>query len=114
MPFFADAAKTACPGCHRPFPDYILRTKTGHSVRIPSASVSVGRRELGGSPHVSVHHATLRKFGPDLWIESVGQNGTKRWNGSAWTRLPDRKRVLLQDGDWIRLGDLETIVQVAA
>ena len=114
MPFLVDAAKSSCPGCHRPFPAFILRTESGLSIRVDSASVSVGRNELGGSPHVSLQHAMLRKTGPDLWIESLGRNGTKRWDGSAWTRLPDRTRVLLQEGDWLRLGDVAARVMLAA
>ena len=114
MPFFVDPAKTRCPGCQRPFPNYVLRTKAGHIVPVRSAAVSVGRNELGGSPHISLRHATLRKIGPDLWIETVGRNGTKRWNGSDWTRLPKQSNVLLQDGDWLKFGDVAVLVQMAA
>jgi pSer/pThr/pTyr-binding forkhead associated (FHA) protein len=55
----------------------------------------------------SGRHAIFRRIGPETWIESQGSNGTYRWTGSGWARLPDRKRLLVQSGDRLRLGDVD-------
>ncbi len=113
MPFIAEVGRTCCPGCGQSFPDYVLRTIAGISVRVKSGSMVVGRKDLGGSEHVSENHATLRKIGPDFWIESTGRNGTARWNGATWTPLPDHSPVLLQDGDILKFGTVRATVSLA-
>jgi hypothetical protein len=56
---------------------------------------------------VSVLHAVFRRIGPETWIESLGGNGTCRWTGTAWVRLPEKRPVLVQQGDWLLLGDVQ-------
>ena len=108
-PCVADASKTVCPydNCREPFPHLTLKVE-GKRQAIPliDGATVVGRDRLGGSPKVSVRHAVFRRIGPETWIESTGSNGTYRWNGTKWIRLPDRKALLVQAGDRLRLADV--------
>lgn len=106
--FVIDVSKAACPLCGTFFQHLTLGINGG-GVGFPltSASTVVGRNELGGSQKVSRRHAVFRRVGPETWVESTGSNGTCRWNGTQWKRLPDRKWILLQPGDRLRLGDVE-------
>lgn len=107
-PCVIDVSKVACPLCGTAFPHLTLRVNgTGGSIPLSSGSTVVGRTELGGSQKVSARHAVFRRIGPETWIDSTGTNGSYRWNGSGWTKLPDRKPLLVQAGDRLRLGDLE-------
>jgi hypothetical protein len=106
-PCVVDVSKSACPLCRRPFPHLTLRLADGRTIPLERGSVSVGRGDLGGSVKVSVLHAVFRRVGPESWIESLGSNGTCRWTGTAWVRLPDRKPILVQTGDWLLLGDVQ-------
>ena len=107
-PCVIDVSKTTCPLCGSPFPHLTLRIN-GHGGALPltNGATVIGRAELGGSMKVSVRHAVFRRVGPETWLESTGSNGTYRWNGSGWTKLPDRKPLLVQHGDRLRLGDVE-------
>lgn len=111
MPFLVDPSKTACPACGGSFPDWILRLRDGRAIPIDEASISVGRTQLGGSRKVSDTHAAFRKIGPDLLVESFGQNGTWRRTRHEWVRLPDRSPVILFVGDRLLLGDVEVRVE---
>ena len=82
-------------------------------VRIASGAVPLGRIHLVASQHVSENHAILRRVGPETWIESYGRNGTFRWNGHTWARLPDAKPILLSAGDRLRFADVEGLLKVA-
>ena len=106
-PCVVDVSKSACPLCRRPFPHLTLRLADGRKIPLERGPVSVGRGDLGGSMKVSVLHAVFRRRGPETWIESHGSNGTCRWTGTAWVRLPDRKPVLVQEGDCLMLGDVQ-------
>jgi hypothetical protein len=110
-PFIIDVSQVACPLCGRPFPHLTLRMK-GHGGGIPlvDGATILGRTELGNSPQVSARHAIFRRMGTETWIESIGRNGTCRWNGSRWVRLPDGKAVLVQAGDRLLLGDVEILL----
>jgi len=57
-----------------------------------------------------MNHAVFRRIGPQTWMESVGRNGTWRWSGSQWIRLPDKKPVLVQKNDQLKFADLEVTV----
>lgn len=110
IPFIADLSKVACPACGRPFPHLTLRMKGCGGVPLVNGSTMIGRIELGNSPQVSARHAIFRRVGPETWIESIGRNGTYRWNGEKWVRLTDGKPVPLQAGDRLRLGDVEVML----
>ena len=107
-PCVIDVSKTTCPLCDCQFPYLTLRINN-HVDDLPlkNGSTIVGRTQLSGSMKVSARHAVFRRIGPETWIESTGSNGTYRWNGSGWIRLPDRKPMLVQKGDRLRLGDVE-------
>jgi len=107
-PCVIDVSKVACPLCGCSFPHLTLRTfGHGRAISLTSGSTVIGRSELGGSQKVSVRHAVFRRVGPETWLESIGSNGTYRWSGSKWIRLPDRKSLLVQADDRLRLGDVE-------
>lgn len=110
-PCVIDVSKVACPMCGGAFPSLALRVNgRGGLINLTSGSTVIGRMELGGSPKVSARHAVFRRVGPETWLESTGSNGTYRWNGSGWIRLPDRKPLLVKAGDRLRLGDVEVNV----
>jgi pSer/pThr/pTyr-binding forkhead associated (FHA) protein len=103
-----DISKISCPLCSSPYPHITLRISgNGHTFPLTQGATVVGRAELGGSLKVSARHAVFRRLGPETWIESTGSNGTYRWNGSGWAKLPDKKPLLVQNGDLLRLGDVE-------
>lgn len=106
-PCVIDVSKVVCPLCGTPFPHLTLQIN-GHGGSIPltNGATVIGRAELGGSMKVSGRHAVFRRIGPETWIESVGSNGTFRWNGSGWSRFPDKEPRLVQSGDLLRLGDV--------
>jgi pSer/pThr/pTyr-binding forkhead associated (FHA) protein len=79
-------------------------------VRLDSGAVVVGRNVFPAAIKVSARHAVFRKVGPETWLQSFGRNGTYRWNGSSWIRLPDGKPILVQKGDMLRFADLELLV----
>lgn len=107
-PCIIDASKVACPVCERPYPHLTLRLRKGGArITLLTGSMVLGRSELGGSEKISTRHAVFRRIGPETWIESTGRNGTYRWNGTGWIRLPDRRPALIQAGDCLRFGDVE-------
>jgi len=110
-PFVIDVSKVACPLCGKPFPHLTVQMKKhGGGVLLVQGSTVIGRAELGNSPKVSARHAIFRRVGPETWVESIGRNGTCRWNGAKWTRLPDGKSLPVQAGDRLRLGDIEVLL----
>jgi hypothetical protein len=107
-PCVVDVSKTACPLCRRPFPHLNLHISSiGRSISLMDGATVVGRVEVGGSMKTSSRHAIFRRIGPETWIEPRGTNGTYRWNGSGWTKLPDRRPLLVQNGDRLRFADVE-------
>jgi len=107
-PCVIDVSKVACPLCSVPFPHLTLRINGhGSAISLIKGSMVIGRAELEGSQRVSIRHAVFRRIGPETWLESTGSNGTYRLDGSKWVRLPDRKPMLVQAGDRLRLGDVE-------
>ena len=108
-----DRSRTHCPHC-RAVPPHLMVVVAGRPVvRIASGAVPLGRKYLAASQHVSENHAVLRRVGPETWIESYGRNGTFRWNGHTWARLPDAKPILLSAGDRLRFADVEGVLKVA-
>ena len=85
----------------------MLVTVKRQIILLNKGAVEVGRVNLKGSNKVSSRHAVFRRIGSEIWIESLGTNGTYRWAGSGWVRLPDRKMVLVKKGDRLRFADLE-------
>ena len=107
-PCVVDVSKTVCPLCKTPFPHLgIMVAATKRSIQLTSGATVICRGDLGGSHKASARHAVFRRVGPETWIESHGSNGSYRWNGSGWARLPDKKPVLVQSGDRLRLADVE-------
>jgi DNA-binding helix-hairpin-helix protein with protein kinase domain len=107
-PCIVDMSKVVCPLCGRPFPHLTVRiVTTGQVFSLAHGTMVVGRAELGGSMKVSQRHAVFHRIGPETWLESHGRNGTYRWNGSGWSRLPDKKPLLVQSADRLRFGDVE-------
>lgn len=107
-----DSAKTVCPYCRLPYPAYHLSLPGGKKLVLNSGSLPVGRNDMGGEQTVSSRHGVFHKIGPEIWYRSIGTNGSFRWNGRDWIRLPDGQKVLLEEGDRLRFGSLEgTITQ---
>lgn len=107
-PCVVDVSKTMCPLCRNPFPHLrITVSATMESIQVTSGATVLGRSDLGGSPKASSRHAVFRRVGPETWMESYGSNGSYRWNGSGWVRLPDRRPILVKSGDLLRLADVE-------
>lgn len=110
-PCVVDVSKTSCPLCRKPFPHLgIMVAPTKKLIQLSNGATVVGRGDLGGSKKASARHAVFRRVGPETWIESHGSNGSYRWNGAGWARLPDKKPVLVQSGDRLRLADVEVSV----
>ena len=107
-PCLIDVSKSVCPLCGTPFPHLGLAVAGGKTISLDRGTVRVGRDDIGGSMKVSHLHAVFHRVGPETWIESLGSNGSYRWTGSAWARLPDKQPILVQEGDILLLGDVET------
>ncbi len=109
-PCIIDISKVTCPFGH-PFPHLTMTVATTRQVlSLVHGTTIIGRGELGGSPKVSERHAVFHRIGPETWLESQGRNGTYRWNGLGWSRLPDRKTMLVQGGDRLKFGDVEVLL----
>lgn len=108
--FLIDSSKNRCPLCGWPFPKLMLQINGGGNIFLENSSTAIGRKELNGSLKVSMHHAIFRRIGPETWVESIGRNGIWRASRGAWIRLPDGKPMLIQHGDQLKLGDVETMV----
>jgi DNA-binding helix-hairpin-helix protein with protein kinase domain len=106
-PSMIDSSKWSCPLCKRPYPTLKLVAPGGRVVPLDAGCVRVGRGTLGGSPRVSTLHAIFRRVGPEVWVESIGRNGTYRQAEGRMVRIPDGKSVLIQAGDILRLADVE-------
>ncbi|MFH1227299.1 MAG: hypothetical protein V1701_05275 [Planctomycetota bacterium] len=108
-PTLIDASKTICPFCHNPYPYLTLNIK-GKLIPLTNGVNKFGRNEMGGSSRISLIHTIVRRIGPEYWIEDISLNGTYRWNGTGWLRLPKFKPVLLQKGNRLLFADLEGVV----
>lgn len=100
-----ESTRVACATCGRPYPPFRLVTAKGRRIALEKRVVPVGRADLGGAMTVSGCHAILRRIGPETWIESLGSNGTYRWNGRDWFRLPEGKPILLSANDRLSFAD---------
>ena len=110
-PSILDSSKTDCPVDRHAYPALKLVVgSTGKTIAISKKQVDVGRDDLCGSPKVSRHHATIRRLGPAVLLESVGLNGTCRWNGSDWLKIPDGRPVLVRENEWLRFADVQVMV----
>jgi hypothetical protein len=110
-PTIIDSSKRACPLHNHLYPTLkIVVDATGQVISLDRATTVVGRNDLGGSPHVSHRHLICRRIGPEFWIESLGRNGTYRWSGSSWVRLPDNKGIIIQNNDRLRIANTEVRV----
>lgn len=107
-PCLADASKTSCPTCRAPFPTLTL-VLPGGPVPLTDGSLVIGRDHLGGA-HISARHAIFRRAGPNTFVESLGQNHTFRWAAGRWVQLPDQVAVLIEQGDRLRLADVEVAI----
>lgn len=109
-PSIIDSGKVRCPIDRHPFPPMKLVTRdTGRTVNFQRVAC-VGRSDLGGSNYVSGHHATVQQFGSGIMLESYGRNGTYRWNGRSWVRIPDHIPVVVRSGEKLRFADVEVMV----
>jgi len=106
-----ESDRVVCSACGRPYPSFRLVTAKGRRILLEKAVVPLGRAELGGAMTVSGHHAILRRIGPETWIESLGSNGTYRWTGREWFRLPEGKPILLSANDRLSFADQEVRVE---
>lgn len=112
-PTIIDSSKFACPLHQHPFPILTLLIKpTGQRIRLNRGVVVLGRKELGQSSSVSRQHVICRRFGPEAWLEPIGQNGTERWSGYNWKRLSNNVPVLIQAKDRLRFADVEVEVMI--
>jgi len=111
-PLIADYSQVRCPYCTKPFPTLKIVAPSGRQIVINSAEVAVGRAELGGSKTISRQHVIFHKLGPDVYVQSVGKAGTWRLNGHGWKLVENYVRVPLEDGQSLRMGDIE--VQLVA
>ncbi len=105
-PALIDASKIICPICHQPYPTLTLTIKC-KQVPLTEGAVILGRNELGGSPKTSLRHVIIRRIGPEYWLEDISFNGTYRWNGTTWVRLPKEQPVLIQKGDRLLFANIE-------
>ena len=107
-PCVIDVSKRACPMCGETFPHLTLRmVASGNRIILDKGVMVIGRNTIGDSMKLSARHAVLRRIGPETWIECLGRNGTFRWNGATWVRLPEGKPLLVQAGDRLRFADVE-------
>ena len=111
-PCLIDSSKQSCPSCHKHYPVFKLVTSTGITIALDCGAILVGRDSLGGLPQISSRHAAFRLVGPETRIESLGGNGTFRWAGSDWIRLPEGTPILLCANDRLKFADLEAQVVV--
>ena len=109
-PCLIDASKSICPLCKHPYPFLKIVAVNGQMISLDRGAIPVGRDDLGGAKKVSARHAVFRRIGPETWLESLGSNGTYRWAGSQWIKLPDNKPVLVQHNDRLRFADMEAQV----
>jgi serine/threonine protein kinase len=105
--FVGDAYSFSCPHCKTPFPKIVIVAPAGRAKAIEGAAVSIGRDSLDGNPTVSAQHAIFRRRGPVTYVEARGRNGTYRWDGKSWVKLPDRTLIAVKAGDRLRFGELD-------
>lgn len=111
--FIGDAYSFCCPHCKMPFPKIVIVAPAGRAIAIERAAVPIGRDTLDGNPTVSAQHAIFRRRGPVTYVESRGRNGTYRWDGTSWVRLPERTLIAVKAGDRLRFGELDVHLREA-
>lgn len=111
--FVGDAYSFHCPHCKTLFPVLIIIPPAGRAIAIERAAVPIGRDTLDGNPTVSAQHAIFRRRGPVTYVESRGRNGTYRWDGKSWVRLPERTLIAVKAGDRLRFGELDVHLREA-
>ena len=92
----------------------MIVTPAGRAIAIEKAAVPIGRDILDGNPTVSAQHAIFRRRGPVTYVESRGRNGSYRWNGKSWLRLPERTSISVKAGDRLRFGKLNVQLREAS
>ena len=108
-PSFIDPSKTHCPHCKKPFPTFqFVFPRLRKTIVCDSVPIRIGRGDLN-SPYVSELHGIIRKCGQETRLQSLGKNGTYRWNGTAWQSL--NEEAILQAGDRLRFADIECLVE---
>lgn len=106
-PVIIDSSKMICPFCSKKYPHLILKTSNGTEITLENGSTLLTRESLDGSQYVSAHHAIIRRRGPEFLLESKGSNGTFRFAGGNWIKLPNEKAILIQGNDKLRFADIE-------
>jgi hypothetical protein len=106
--FIVDAGKTTCPYCGASFP--LLGIELEGRVLRFEPGMCLGRREVGGSAHVSARHLVVRRIGPEYVAEDVSSSGTWVRRGGTWTRLTCGTPLRIGVGDELRLGDVRARV----
>jgi len=111
--FVVNPYSLVCSHCKRSFPDLQLCTSDGTRIVLDRAAVAIGRENIAGDQTVSARHAIFRRRGPLTFVESRGRNGTSRWDGTKWVRLPGNSLIVVKDGDRLRLGSFEVQLREA-
>lgn len=109
-PSIIESGKTCCPVDRHPYPVLRLVIKNGGKIIPLHGATCIGRHDLGGSSHVSGHHATVQQTAFGIVLETFGRNGTYRRNGRGWVRIPDNKPAIIHDGEELKFGDVEVVV----
>lgn len=112
-PILNDISKQVCMWCKKQYPHLRLVLGNGTVLPLEQSSGLLGRNLLGGVPTVSEKHASYQRFGLRTVFKSFGSNGTYRYNGNTWVRLPDQKEITIEDGDQLRFADQEARVEMA-
>ncbi len=109
--FIVDPYSNFCSHCKQQFPVFQLQTPNGNQFLLDRAAMPIGRETISGDPTVSARHAVFRRRGPLTYIETRGRNGTSRWNGKKWVRLPDGYSIAVRNGDKLRFGNSEVLLK---
>ena len=109
-PSIIESGKTCCPVNRHPYPQLRLVIKdSGKTIPLRGATC-IGRDDLGGSACVSSRHATVRQTAFGITLETFGRNGTYRWNGSDWKKIPDGRPVVVHKDERLRFADVQVMV----
>jgi len=109
-PSIIESGKTCCPVNRHPYPHLRLVIRdSGKTIPLRGATC-IGRDDLGGSACVSSRHATVRQTAFGITLETFGRNGTYRWNGSEWEKIPDDCQVTVRENEWLKFADVQVTV----
>ncbi len=86
VPFVTYVSRTECPFGHL-MNVSVLRLENGTEIELDGFATILGRKELGGSKHISRQHLVVRKIGASLSIEPIGMNPTCIREGTVWRTL---------------------------